>query len=803
MTVMLTLTRVIVCALIDLVDVAGLETAARTLSTTWQKLVLSLYHGRITRGCTKKDTGVAMWKGAAAVGFHEAGFNQGPYMALPFLSKEIAAVHKLVVSLPEPVRARMQSLGLDVNQARESAMLKLKSDEDDSNHLAAMARRGSQGDSNAGLDRIASEGMVGSAQVVEDARRLLQSTLMKTADWELAEARRKISQTVDRAIDSGAMVLLTLKGHALHQRVSAAMTACKGITQDSLSVSERLSSISASIDEMAKAAHDLHEEMLAEEATLLRTMMTIMTIAHDCLRVVQEQEEVVRESQTAQWVESAVNALDTITQVMEHYAELDTSEAEVQIEILLSLRVPIEKALEVIRQGEFIGTDLFNLVQDAQGLQKQLAGEEVTRAEHLTENQKLLRDALQTAFEGLHSAAKHRSEIEFHDSQRLIREELRAAYSKGHELSKSLQARSLKSRMGQVDAILGAITEVLAGTGDASDIKEAMKLAARLEGQLAKQSLTQEAAFLKDLQDTLERARAAYRSTEDVGQAMKRYQNFSEDLERRKKLSDSKSELMEIWMQQEEALRNSQTVLTVKSDMIVTLMEDPEVEAIYKVKVGLKKAAEAEAAIVAKISRSRSEMSRMAVETQYKQRALDNKQHLLVQNEARQVELDRDSEKLEVELEQGSVSKDKLVREVQKQILTDPHLNEVFKDISIKKILANKLRGSDETKKRRKLQADKKLLKMKAAAAKAESLTRLLAAKGVVSDQNMQKMEIAANRLQSGTEQARERIEKVAAEARRKVQAEAEESCMDIMSFIGLMAGGSPVTPLHRIALPY
>ena len=85
---------------------AGLEEAAEGLSTVWQKLALSLYTGPITRGCSKSDTGAAMWKGATALGFHEAGLNQGAFMVLPFLSKEVAAAEKQVIALHAPVAAR-------------------------------------------------------------------------------------------------------------------------------------------------------------------------------------------------------------------------------------------------------------------------------------------------------------------------------------------------------------------------------------------------------------------------------------------------------------------------------------------------------------------------------------------------------------------------------------------------------------------------------------------------------------------------------------------------------------------------
>ena len=258
-------------------------------------------------------------------------------------------------------------------------------------------------------------------------------------------------------------------------------------------------------------------------------------------------------------------------------------------------------------------------------------------------------------------------------------------------------------------------------------------------------------------------------------------------------------------MQQEEALRNAQQLLNVKTEMVTNYMADPETQAIYKVKVGLKKASEAEAAVTGKISRLREDLAKAVSEMEHRQRSLSNREHLLHQNEARQVELNGDSAKLEQELEQGAGAKDKLVRDLQKQIFADPHLNELFKDTSVKKILAARLRGSDQTRKRRKLQADKKLLKMKAAAVKAESLAKQLSAKGVLSDQKLLQMEKVATDLQTSTDRAREKVEQAAAEARQKVKAEAEASCMDIMSFIGLMAGGSkraslPLVLLTRIA---
>jgi len=117
-------------------------------------------------------------------------------------------------------------------------------------------------------------------------------------------------------------------------------------------------------------------------------------------------------------------------------------------------------------------------------------------------------------------------------------------------------------------------------------------------------------------------------------------------------------------------------------------------------------------------------------------------------------------------------------------------LSEIFKETSIKKVLAAKLKGSDVMGKRRKLQADQRLLKMKAAAAKASNLAQQLAAKGLISDQNLAKMEGVSAALQKGTDLAREKIERAAEEARETVRREAEDSCMDIMSFIGLMTGG-------------
>ena len=332
-----------------------------------------------------------------------------------------------------------------------------------------------------------------------------------------------------------------------------------------------------------------------------------------------------------------------------------------------------------------------------------------------------------------------------------------------------------------MDKILGIISEILSGNAKKSAVDEAIRAATKLGEQLVAQELMGEAAFMKDLKTKLLEARSIMAKNQEKSQTLKSYGDFTEELERRKKLNQSKSDVMTEWIQQEMEEKELERKLDHLTEIMEETLSNFDTNQFYKIKSGLAVATEKEAVGSTALREIRDKLDKVEVLVTDRERAIQNQSHLMNQNLIRQKELDQQVLDMEAGIASGEGALDADIIRLQKLLEEDPCLNHIFQFTTVQKVLKAKAGGPTEAAKRRKMAADKKLIKMKAAARKADLLAKELAKRGVLKAAEAKRMQDMSAKVEERSNQGRDKIAAVAKKAKADTRAAFAEKAMDIL----------------------